>query len=476
MRRFTLVFVAVFVAAGPLAGADRESSDATPPTASATEQDRIKAINAVWEKGHASAEELGLLRAELKNPSPPVRAHAAHALGQLGRAALPAVETLVTLVADPDDTVRREAARAIMKIQPGPKVTIPLTKKLLSDADPAVRMRILLTMAALGKPVVPGLIEALQDDEAAKYACLVLAEIGPDAADAVPALIQRLQVEKRPEVRQQIVMAFAAIGSPLAVPTLIDELNDPQAITRLAAAFALGRIGPPATKEAEAALSKCGQDSDPVLKVVSAWALAKITPDDPQVKDQSVTVLAESLLSKNPLVRAAAFRGLADLRPGPARVLPILERCLKGTDKASAEEALYALAQLGEPAVPPLIEALKSPELRTLAASILGHIGPPAKNAVPPLVEIVKNDKTPESRREALMALGGIGPAAAAGVPAATAALDDEDDKVVIAACFALAQWGPAAKEAVPALQKRADSKDEAVRQEAAKALKAIDR
>jgi HEAT repeat protein len=474
MRYLTLVLISAFVAAGQLAAADNElPAAAAPKAASPQEQERISAIDAVGEKGQASAAELDLLRAELKHPSPLVRAHAAHALGQLGRGAMPAVETLLPLVGDPNATVRREAARAILRIRPGPKVTIPLAKKLLGDADPALRMRILHTLAEVGKPAVPGLIAALQDDEAAKFACLALTEIGPDAADAAPALIRRLQNEKRLEVRQQIVMALGAIASPAAVPRLIDELNDPQEVTRLAAAFALGRIGPPA-KAAVAALSKCSQASDPVLQVVGAWALAKVQPDDPQVMDKTVTVLADAILGKNPLARTAALRGLVDLRPGPARTLPILKQHLKNADKASAEEALHALAQLGEPAVPPLIEALKMPDCRPLAASILGYIGPPAKSAVAPLVEMAKTDKSPVARREALMALGGIGPAAAAGVPAAIAALDDADEKVVIAACFALAQLGPAAKEAIPALKKRAESKDEGVRQEAVKALKAL--
>ena len=123
--------------------------------------------------------------------------------------------------------------------------------------------------------------------------------------------------------------------------------------------------------------------------------------------------------------------------------------------------------------MPALIEALKYPEHQALAASILAYIGPPAQAAVPALVEIVKTDTNPDARREALMALGTIGHAEA-GATAAAAALGDPDEKVVIAACFALERMGPAAKEAVPALKKLAESNDRATRQEAGKALKAV--
>ena len=89
-------------------------------------------------------------------------------------------------------------------------------------------------------------------------------------------------------------------------------------------------------------LTKTLDDADPVLKTVSAWALAKISPDDAQLKDKCVDMLAESLLSKNPLARRAAFRALADLRPGPARVMPTIKRILEGPDKEAAAEALQA--------------------------------------------------------------------------------------------------------------------------------------
>ena len=58
---------------------------------------------------------------------------------------------------DPEPAVRRAASQAVLKIHPGPAVTLPLVKKLLRDADPAVRMRFLLSVADLGKGAVPGL-------------------------------------------------------------------------------------------------------------------------------------------------------------------------------------------------------------------------------------------------------------------------------------------------------------------------------
>ena len=93
---------------------------------------------------------------------------------------------------DPDETVRRQVVKAVMSIHPGPQVTVPLCVKLLEDSDPGVRMRILNAIAEAGPKAVPGLIEALKNDKAAYWACLVLREIGPAGKDAVPALIEKL--------------------------------------------------------------------------------------------------------------------------------------------------------------------------------------------------------------------------------------------------------------------------------------------
>ena len=66
--------------------------------------------------------------------------------------------------------------------------------------------------------------------------------------------------------------------------------------------------------------------------------------------------------------------------------------------------------------MPRLIEALKEEEVRPKAAAIIARIGPPAKAAVPALIEAL-GDKSAETRNEILFALAAIGPAAAEAIP-----------------------------------------------------------
>ena len=70
-----------------------------------------------------------------------------------------------------------------------------------------------------------------------------------------------------------------------------------------------------------------------------------------------------------------------------------------------------ALAKIGPDAIEPLVEALKgdNPDRRAGAAYTLGLIGPPAKAALPALLEALK-DETVEVRRQASYAVARLIP------------------------------------------------------------------
>lgn len=87
--------------------------------------------------------------------------------------------------------------------------------------------------------------------------------------------------------------------------------------------------------------------------------------------------------------------------------------------KSEPQLAAEALSRIGPPAVPMLVEALRSPErtVRRQACAVLLRMGPDAKEAVPDLVRLL-DDEDEEIRKSAAKALGGIGPDAAEAVPA----------------------------------------------------------
>jgi len=455
--------------------ADAPATDPLTGLKSDSEQTRLQAIDALGLSGGNVEGAVDALIGQLGSDSAAIRAHAAHALGQIGAKAKPAAEALVGLVGDKDKHVRREAVRALRRIRPGPKVVIPLMNKLLRGADDEVRLHAMDAMAEEGKAVVPPLIEALRNEEACYWACLVLAEIGPDAKEAVPALTTCLKSHKHPDVCREAILALAAIGpeAASAVPALIkvvkgDEINAPPAV------YALGSIGPKA-KSAEVVLKKLAlaNDTKPLLRTVSLWALAMINPDDKQLVAVVVPRLVKALQSEEPRVRAAAARALVDLDPDPEILRPLLKKVMETASPEVVDDVLDALASLGERAVPRLIEALKHEQMRSEVAMIIARIGTPAKAAVPALVKSL-DDEDPQTRSEVLFALAAIGPDAAASVPAVSKLLDDPEASVRYGACFALGKMGPAAMPAKAAVVKKLSSDDPFLAMAAAWALAQI--
>ncbi len=461
MSRVLIAVAVGLLSVGPaLAGAD--VAELLKDLKSGDQQVRLRAIDLLGEGGEASLEVLQALSEQLRDDSPMVRAHAAHALGRFGPSARPAIEALAPLIVDPDARVRRMALRAWARIRPGPEVSIPLLAKVLEKADPAARTHALAILAEFGKPVVPALVKALENNKVAYWACLVLADIGPDAAEATPALTELIQTAVKPEVRREAALALGAIGpaAATAVPALAKALEDKAPAVCCGAAFALGKIGPEA-KSAEQALTKCDESTDPFLQTVAAWALAKIEPRDEARKERAVTLLSAALGSKNPRVRRLAMRGLVELQPAPDSILSAIKNANISAKDDIVEELLVVASGLGKPAVPLLIESLRIDRVGPLAASLLGRMGPTAKEAVPALADVAANDKSIAIRCEALLALGAIGHDAPEAVQTAAAALNDPEEDICYAACYALGKIGKPAAVAVPELKKMLADKDE---------------
>lgn len=418
------------------------------------EPTRLRAIDAIAEFGPAAAGAVPMLTKFLENPSPATRAHAAYALGRIGEASKVAAPGLAKALTDPDRSVRRAALAALKTIKPGPQIMLPLMGKLLGDAEPEVAVRALDALAEAGEEAIPVLIAALSDNKTRYWACLALGEMGPKAKDALPSLTNAL-ADNRPEVLREVLLCMGHIGPDAkALPAITAQLDNKDDSVKEAAAFALAMMG----AEAASALPKLQQNfnsTNELLQTITAWALVRIQPNNTAALDKSLPVLVQSLTRKDAAVRTVAMRALLDLRPGPERVLPILHGILDKADPAQLNEALDALATIGEPALPGIKLALKRPESQMRAVVILGRMGPTAAGAVPELLEVFQNPMASIAlRRETAHTLGAIGPAAATAVPALAAALEDHDTRLRHNAGIALGRIGKPAASAAPALEK----------------------
>ena len=174
----------------------------------------------------------GLVR-DLRSKDPDQRRTAAIELGKMGAAAKGATDALARSLKDEDPFVRRFAAQALGEIGPAARQAVPALAAALRDRHKGV---VSAAAAALGK-MGPGGVKALTDlakdaskpAEARRLAVESLGKIGPDAKDAVPALVEMLQ------------------GKGKGKPKRPKQMTDADRVLRLEVVQTLGKIGPEAT-------------------------------------------------------------------------------------------------------------------------------------------------------------------------------------------------------------------------------------
>jgi HEAT repeat protein len=396
----------------------------------------------------------------LADPDPQVRAYAAYALGRFGKAALPAVEALIGTALDKEPLVSRVSMQAIRAIEPPPDQIMPVWLKALESSDPAVASTAIRVFAEQGKQVVPRMRQLLKHERAAYWACLVLAELGTDAADAVPELGEVVK-HGDPDVRLEALLALGHIGKAAAAvtPQILERLDkDTFPHVRVAAAYTLASIGS-ASPEAKKSLLAAQQADDSLLRLVSAWALAELYPEDEPYVDRAVELVLAALSSSDAALKSAGARILVELPPGERPlVAKRLVAALDASDPSAVANVIDALAAFGPKSVPEIMPALQKPGLRRYALRVLNHLGPQvAATAVPALLKTLDqlNDdaEAVEFRREAHFLLAQIGPAAKEAVPYLIGGLDAQNEEVRSSAAYALGKIGPDAREALPRLR-----------------------
>jgi HEAT repeat protein len=185
-------------------------------------------------------------------------------------------------------------------------------------------------------------------------------------------------------VRSEAAKALGEIGDPRALQPLVVALKDTNAGVRSEVAVALGHLHDPATVEPLIAALK-----DSNAGAATALGMIKDT--------HAVEALVAALRDPDNAVRSEALKalsGIQDPRAAEAATGARLDELMatlkdhRSTPEAAGERraAAQALARLGQPAVEPLIAALRDdyPEVRRQAAVALGQIKD--SRAVEPLI------------------------------------------------------------------------------------------
>jgi HEAT repeat protein len=200
----------------------------------------------------------------------------------------------------------------------------------------------------------------------------LLAESGPAAAAAIPALTEAL-ADRDATLRSHAAEALGAVGP-----------NDPRAVAALTA-----QLGTSDSLSATKGLAKCGAAALP-----ATGALVKLLRDpDAEVRWNAVKTLGK-------------IRAVDALEP--------LIGALSDSSDLVREHAAESLGDLGPAAasaVGRLTETLKDPyvKARRDAARALGMIGSAAKSAVPALEALAKDDPEAIVRQAAEIAVKKLG-------------------------------------------------------------------
>lgn len=224
-----------------------------------------------------------LHRVLAKDPQDQVRAAAATALGAIGPQAKDAVpELLLGLVPGPGRaTLRSESLEALKRIGPA---AVPGLNQALKAKNALVRAgaaQILATFGPASAPALANLIICLDDGDARvrPQAALALGRIGRNKARrAVPGLVQALGDDQlRVRICVAIALALLKEKPARAVPLLTEGLNHKDPIVRALTCEGLGVLGKQA-KEFVPALGIALQDDDARVKRAAGAALSRIAP------------------------------------------------------------------------------------------------------------------------------------------------------------------------------------------------------
>ncbi|MDD5436422.1 MAG: HEAT repeat domain-containing protein, partial [Candidatus Omnitrophica bacterium] len=292
---------------------------------------------------------------------------------------------------------------------------------IFARQEDAAREKGLKNLVEIGEPAVPALVGELKR-AGSYYVTEAVVEIGKPA---VPELIKAF--EESHDSAKNVANALCEIADPRTVQVLIKILK--------------GNYGYNTSKDAAKALVKIGKSTVPlllealmdessregynveVLKVLidikdarSVSSLLKISASmsdwDKDVKGPVVEAIVAMGRSAVPVLTEALKDSDKNIRENAAGILSRL----KFMPETESDKIAYAIArhdwgrlvEIGSPAIPLLIKALKDQDsdIRQYAAETLGKIGD--KEALPALNEALKDEKD-EVGVSIAIALGRIG-------------------------------------------------------------------
>jgi HEAT repeat protein len=295
-------------------------------------------------------------------------------------------------------------------------------------------MRVAYVLSRMGPDAIPPLIAALGENDLGLHLAAARA-LGSMGPAAHDAVPSLIKnlADPQESVRDETAQALGLIG-PAAGPSLISALHDSDALRRAGAAAALTEMDPPFRDKPADVEQAAAKESDPTVKAALFAALPK-TGVPPA---RCVELIAPAVTDENDALRHAALNALLSTRAVRQAAVPKIVPLLKDGNPAIRERAVHALGRIGAEAIgalPAIVEAARSAPDSPAYGEALAELGP---KALPVLLDILKKGK-PEEGKWVLNVLHHFGPPA---IPVLVEALKSNDAGMRVAAVGALGDMG----------------------------------
>jgi HEAT repeat protein len=261
---------------------------------------------------------------------------ASAALKALGPKAVP---DIIRMLRNKDPFIRRQVWSLT------PKVPMRFRKGMLANVKPPraglyhiAAMRAVGAIGAEARPAIPDLARNLQgrDLQECWEAGTALGRIGPDAVRVLSAALQ----SELPAVRQAALLGLKEIGpeAAQAIPAVIEKLGDRDEFVRGWAAQALTSIGRPAIPQ----LLQTVENGTGEVRRGAAYALAGIYPS----RRVATPALLKMMNDPEPESREQAIATLEAIHASDEAVLRAMKNALQDSDATVRKAATSAVAEL----------------------------------------------------------------------------------------------------------------------------------
>ena len=271
-------------------------------------------------------------------------------------------------------------------------------------------------MGKFGRPAVASLLPLLKskNEEVVTNGVQALGEIGPDAKDAIPDLIDLMKRQKSNyRIAYPLADTFGMIGRPAAQPVLgllREAWRTGDTVLIGESINSLGKIGPDAAISVPDLMDSYNRGNSYVRRY-AAEALGRIGPK----ASDALPMLIRGLADDERSVRKDVSLAIGRIGVGVPEVVQPLIDMLSDSDAGVRMYASAGLVRVGKCAMPKLIESLDSrdSDVRAMAARTLGSIATNEQDAildaVPAKLTTFLSDKNADVQREAVVALGDFG-------------------------------------------------------------------